>query len=168
MTKKQRWVPILIALTLVVVLGVFAWNSGWLLSPARGISGHWEGTGTYYYLDFYGERDLKITARCEMDLEQRDNEVTGVFDIYPISQVDVGPAGYVPAVEEHKSISGIVEGTRFTFYIEKGIGPGSSPYKEVWEFTFTTDNMQGKVTNLDDYAYLGDDSDDGAFSLTKE
>ncbi|HJX04843.1 MAG TPA: hypothetical protein VJ489_03395 [Thermoplasmata archaeon] len=42
-----------------------------------------------------------------------------------------------------------------------------SEWKEVWEFTIDGDTMVGKVTNLDDYACLGLDSDPGAFVLTK-
>lgn len=127
------------------------------LTPARDLTGEWEGTCVYYWLDLWGERDVKITATCEMSLEQNGNVVTGVFNIYPTKIEDIGEPGYVPPIQSNYRVDGIVSGTTLTF----------DTNNEQWKFGFTTDLLSGGVTNVDDYAYLGSDSDPNDFKLSR-
>ena len=135
------------------------------LTPARDLTGEWEGTGVYYWLDMWGERDVKITATCKMSLKQKGNVVTGVFDIYPTKYEDIGEAGYTPPIENHYRVDGIVSGTTLTFdnFADK-IGTMGG---EQWKFTFTTDKLSGGVTNVDYSSYSGSDSDPYDFILAR-
>lgn len=160
LSQKQSVLVTIIAIVVVVIL-VALFMEGSLLGQGE----EWNGTCTYYYLDFYGDRDSMITGTCQLSFDRNGDSVSGILDIYPTSQVNVGSPGYIPAVEEHIQFEGTGNSTSIKFYTEAYIGPGG--YEEVWEFTITDNGMLGKVTNLDTYAYLGLDSDPGAFILSK-
>lgn len=165
--KKTQTVAIIVVVAIAVsALLVFLFFGSSLLGLGGPVAGDWEGTATYYYLDAFGQRDSVITATCTMDLSQSGNSVSGVLDIYPTQQTDIGEPGYLPAVQEQKEIDGHVNGTRFWFYTESYMAIAGD-YLELWEFTVENGHMVGRVTNLDTYAYLGLDSDAGAFVLDK-
>ena len=159
--KKIGTIGALVIALCIIVSGCVSSNDSGL-SPARDLTGDWEGTCVYYELNMWGERDVKVTATCEMHLKQKGNAVTGVLDIYPTQYEDVGEEGYVQPIEGHSSIDGIISGTTLTFDISS---LGST--KEQWEFTFTTDLLSGGVTNVDDNFYLGRDSDSHSFRLMR-
>ncbi len=135
------------------------------LTPTRDLSGEWEGTCVYYWLDIWGERDVKITGTCKMSLKQNGNVVTGVFDIYPTKYEDIGEAGYTPPIESHYRVNGIVSGTTLTF--DNFAGKIGTMGGEQWKFTFTTDRLSGGVTNVDYSSYSGSDSDPYDFVLAR-
>ncbi len=135
------------------------------LTPTRDLSGEWEGTCVYYWLDIWGERDVKITGTCKMSLKQNGNVVTGVFDIYPTKYEDIGEAGYTPPIESHYRVNGIVSGTTLTF--DNFAGKIGTMGGEQWKFTFTTDKLSGGVTNVDYSSYSGSDSDPYDFVLAR-
>lgn len=165
---KTQQIVAVIVVAIVVVAAFLVLFGGSILGIGGPFSGTWRGTAEYYYIDIYGQRDSKIDGTVVMKLTQTGSTVKGTLDIQPTNQVNLGDPGYVPAVEEHKSISGSVNGTRLTFYVEGVMFTGyASNYMEFWEFTKTDSTLVGKVTNLDTYAYLGIESDSGGFQLSK-
>lgn len=163
--NKQKQIVIAVLAVVVVVVLVLVFFGSSFLGLGGPASGNWEGTATYYWLDLWGERDSRITATCEMDLRQSGDRVTGWLDIHPLTQTDVGEPGYIPVVEEHIEVDGRINGTKLVFYTESYIA--GQDYEERWEFTVDGDQMVGQVTNLDEFAYLGIESDAGAFVLSK-
>ena len=163
--NKQKQIVIAVLAVVIVVVLVLVFFGSSFLGLGGPASGNWEGTATYYYLDYWGERDSRITATCEMDLRQSGSSVTGTLDIYVVTQTDVGEPGYVPAVDEHIEVNGQVNGTKLVIYTESYIA--GQDYEDFFEFTINGNEMVGQVMNLDDYAYLGIESDVGAFVLTK-
>ncbi len=139
-------------------------DDGGGLTPARNLTGGWSGTGVFYQLDSEGVRVLKVTANCHMDLVQNGDQLVGTFDIYPTAQEPTGLGDWVPETEHHKAVNGLISGALFTF-TQQGIGNMGG---ERWDFAFTTDLMQGHVTNLDTTYYLGLDSDPNLFHLTRD
>ena len=137
-----------------------------VLTPARNLSGEWTGNAVYYHLDFNGVRALRVTGTCHMTLDQQGNQITGTLDIHPTAQESTGLGDPVaPATDEHIAVNGTVSGTQFTFVVPQAIG---NMGEELWEFTFTTDLMNGHVTNRDTTYYIGIDSDTKAFSLVRD
>ncbi len=161
LTQKQSAI-VVVAVVVVVMLAVLSYE-GIIFNQNE----EWDGTCTYYYLDLYGERDSRITGTCELSFTRDGDSVSGILDIYPTHQQDVGPPGYLPAVEEHIQFNGVGNSTVIQFYIDIPMGLGVGSHRELWEFTISGDSMSGKVTNLDTYTYLGLDSDPGAFVLSK-
>jgi len=166
---KAKKTPQVVAVVIVVIVAValiLVMFGGTLLGLGGPFSGTWKGTGDYYYVDIFGQRDSYIHGSVVMKLTQTGSTVKGTLNIEVLTQVDVGDPGYVPAVDEHKSVRGTVNGTTVVFMI-KGLGVGGTEYTERWDFTKVGNELVGKVTNLDTYAYLGLDSDAGAFHLSK-
>ncbi len=163
--NKQKQVVVAVLAIVVAVAFILIFFGSSFLGLGGPASGNWEGTATYYWLDLWGVRDSRITATVEMDLRQSGESVTGWLDIYPVTQTDVGDPGYVPAVQEHIEVDGRLNGTTLVFYTESYIA--GQDYEERWEFTIDGNQMVGQVTNLDYFAYLGIDSDAGAFVLSK-
>lgn len=105
--------------------------------------------------------------------------VAGPFDnsdwVYP-SQLGLKPPIYT-VVWFDEPVPGDVEGIYKSKTIVQGVQQISFVYdvshnalglnKEQWTFTYTGESMTGGVTNLDTYAYLGNDSDANAFHLRR-
>lgn len=160
----KPWVPAVAGVAVfAVVMLVVASTMGWLpigsgkLSGARDIGGEWEGTGTFWNYNIFGDKGMLIEANFHMKITLNGNHVTGVLDIYPTSQTKITDDIAVQEPENHLSINGNYEITTLTF----------ETYDTVFEFEFLTDMATGTMTNTDDYAYLGLGSDHGAIHLKR-
>ncbi len=161
--SKQQTAAIAVVVVVVIVI-VFFMFSGSML----GLGAKWTGTAKYYTLNIYGERDSVVNGEIQMTLKLSGTTASGTIDITPLTQVDVGSPGYTPEPEEHFRFSGDYDGSsQVLFYTEMTFGPDAGTAKEQWKFTITGNSMVGQVTNMDTYAYIGLDSDTGAFVLTK-
>jgi hypothetical protein len=99
-------------------------------------------------------------------LNQSGNEVTGDYEITPVS-VERLSETYAPVFAGMgQSLKGTVSST--TVILDAGgiVYGGRGPIEE-WTFTFTTDLMSGGVRNMDTVSYQGFDSDPKAFTLTR-
>jgi parallel beta-helix repeat protein len=162
--KIKPWVPAVAAVVVVIVavlvvtasMGLLPIGSG-KLSGARDISGEWEGTGTFWNYNIFGEKGMLIEANFHMKITLNGNHVTGVLDIYPTSQTKITDDIAVQEPENHLSIDGNYEVTTLTF----------EDYYTMFEFDFLTDMATGQMTNTDDNNYLGLGSDHGAIHLQR-
>lgn len=155
---QSRWTSELASLTTHVLIGSLTSD----LTPAVDLTGTWKGANCVFYnLNLYGERAYKVTGDVSMTLNQSGNTVTGVFSI-DVKSNELMPGIDLGAPEPDHLGSSIVNGrissTRFTF----------TSGKESWEFSTLTDMMRGKVSNLDTNAFLGIESENGAFSLQRQ
>jgi parallel beta-helix repeat protein len=162
-SRARTWVPAVAGVAIVVaVVLVAASTMGWLplgsskLSGARDIGGEWEGTGSFWSYNIYGEKAVLIEAAFHMEIALNGNDITGVLDIYPTEQTPMAEL-FVLEPENHLSIVGNYEITTLTF----------ESYNTAFEFEFLTDMATGQMANTDDYAYLGLGSENGAIHLQR-
>lgn len=162
--RMKPWVPAVVGVAVfAVVMVVVASTMGWLpigsgkLSGARDIGGEWQGTGTFWNYNIFGEKGMLIQATFHMKITLNGNHVTGVLDIYPTSQTKVTDDIAVQEPENHLSIDGNYEVTTLTF----------ETYDTAFEFNFLTDMATGKMTNTDDNNFLGLGSEAGAIHLQR-
>ena len=138
-----------------------------VLAPARGLTGIWVGSGVFYTTNMMGERASKVNAKIVLTLEQKGNAVTGGYQIYPTDQQPLTDI-WVPLVSgSGRAIAGTTSITNLTLDAG-GIIYGGRDAIEEWRFTFTTDTMNGGVTNMDMDSYTGLDSDPKAISLARQ
>jgi len=130
-------------------------------AAAEDFGGRWEGTGTYYSFNWFGEQCYRITATCSLVIWQSGDTITdGVLDMtvtkeekLPISLgMYVPVVGYFNSQIKQTTMQGAILAFRTTF--------------ESWTFTLTGGQLVGSCQNLDTNVYLGISSDANAFTLT--
>ncbi len=158
----------------------------------------WKGAlpSTYYSLNIYGDRALKVTGKPWLVIK-RDPVTLLVLDcefgFSEITQVQIPNANNMPGSPEPTlaattidyctklqldttkpvtlcvgwgSKPSLINGVQ-TFSFKAGASPGGVGYNENWSFSLLSLTLWGDVTNLDKTYFLGRDSDSKAFSLSK-
>lgn len=161
--KIRPWVPaVAAAAVIIVVVVVLTSTMGWLnvgsgkLSGARDIAGEWEGSGSIWNYNIFGEKAVLINATFVMKITLDGNHATGTLTITPTSQTPLTDIFALEPVNNLR-IDGTYESTRLTF----------EDYNTVFELEFLTDMATGKLTNTDNSTYLGLGSDNGAIHLQR-
>ncbi|OGN95183.1 MAG: hypothetical protein A2Z75_02230 [Chloroflexi bacterium RBG_13_50_10] len=144
-SKKSGRKPALIILGSILgfafLVSIIAINV-WKINPARDLTGTWTGSGVFYENNLSGERALKVTTDIVFHLNQSGNDVTGDYEINPVS-VERLSENYAPVFAGMgQSLKGTVSST--TVILDAGgiVYGGRGPIEE-WTFTFTTDLMSG-------------------------
>ena len=153
----------------ILVLRCVVGLDTWPISPARDLTGTWKTPipVVYYTFNIWGERAMKVTANIKLDLQQSGNTVTGTSTLTPIKQEPIAEMP-IPDPGGPLTISGgTVSSTNFTFTVNSWTPSGTGPI-ERWDFSFTTDLMEGTVSNLDTEFYFGRDSDTNAIHLVRQ
>lgn len=142
-------------------LNVPASTLGSDLTPARDLTGTWQSkiSVVNYPVNIMGETFAKVTNNVTLTLKQSGSSITGTYAFHVVKTewtqgVDVG---YTP-IDEEISITGKVSSTNFTINSNNGNISGA--------FTFTSDLMQGTITNLNDG--FGFYTDKNAVKLVKQ
>ncbi len=137
--------------------------SGYLLSPARTITGLW--TGTLVCSENNAAQYSLTAGEMTLDLKQNGNDVTGVMTFTPQSYSNV-PSGQPPPiinVTYSGSLTGTISGVKIDFI--SIIGNGCVHVKG----TFTSSNMDGMINPNDPpYITCGDALNSGQGSKGRE
>ncbi len=152
---------------------------------------YWKGDipNTYYRLDIKGNRGLQVTGKpfmkleydpvsgvplmCEFGLSETTQDFVPGHDIISreptLNASSIDFAGKLDlkspvdllvswgSVTSHQELSG----GGFEFWCRR------TKWEE-WHFVMTFDGMEGEVKNLDNYSYLGGDSDTKAIKLLRK
>lgn len=152
---------------------------------------------TYYSLNIYGDRALKITGKPWMVIKK--DGITQVildceFGLSEVTQTQLPnshdqpgspePTVAVTSIDYYRNLnldttkpatlcvtwgskSAITNGVQ-NFSFRMGSSPGGVGYNESWAFSYLSTTLWGDVTNIDRLYFLGSDSDSKAFSLTRQ
>ena len=144
----KKVLTVLLLLTIISCKGWFG-LVGYLLSPARDLTGTWRGTSNQYTISEGGPGTAVcwyFTGTFEASLEQDGNNVTGSMTV-SVTSYRNGACSFPPVMGYNSYVSGTVSSTRLSLrddcsYYADHRGPTQ------FEFVFTTDNMEGTATEV--------------------